>query len=48
VRVRNTPFGRDFYSFEILPSRSRRADTRGILIIPQKSFFGYIKIDKIL
>jgi len=29
-----------------MPSRSRKADTRGSLIIPQKSFFGYADICK--
>jgi hypothetical protein len=32
---------RDVYSFKIMPSRSRKADTRGTLIIPQNSFFAY-------
>jgi hypothetical protein len=31
---------------KILPSRSRNADTRGILIIPQNPFFGHIKMNK--
>jgi len=30
-------------SLECVPSRSRRADTRGALIIPQISFFAYNK-----
>jgi hypothetical protein len=29
-----------------LPSRSRRADTRGTPIIPQNSFFGHGKMSK--
>jgi len=39
---------RDFYSFKIMPSRSRNADTRGTLIIPQKSFFAYNNFSRIL
>ncbi|HET8563632.1 MAG TPA: hypothetical protein VFM35_07160 [Candidatus Binatia bacterium] len=35
------PLCRDVYSFKILPSRSRAADTRGTSIIPQNWFFAY-------
>jgi len=40
------PFLPRFDSFENMPSRSRNADTRGTLIIPQNSFFGYAEMNK--
>ena len=35
-------------SFDMMPSRSRKADTRGASIIPQNSFFAYNNFDRIM
>jgi hypothetical protein len=39
--VRPPPVCRDVYSLRMMPSHSRKADTRGTLIIPQNWFFAY-------
>jgi len=45
--VRQSLFLPQLDSFDMIPSRSRKADTRGISIIPQNSNFIYNKFIKI-